>query len=146
MRFKSRSTGVALLGVFLALSIVLNPGCARDTVGIEAGSSPDTAGAYQQYLEVYQRSLARQIEITNISTRSVGGMLQHQVSLFNKKKKPVAVKYKFAWFDRDGMEVDVDTDAWTPLLLHGKEGKSVQGVAPNPSAISFKIRIMKQED
>jgi hypothetical protein len=37
--------------------------------------------------------------------------------------------------------VDPNTDAWTPVILHGFETVTVPGVAPSPDVKSFKINI-----
>ena len=48
-----------------------------------------------------------------------------------------------AWFDAAGMEIRADSEAWTPLVLHGYETRTLQGVAPHPSARAFKVKIRR---
>ena len=47
--------------------------------------------------------------------------------------------------DAEGAEIDPDGDPWRPLVLHGKETRTIQGVAPNASATSFKLRVRQGE-
>ena len=71
----------------------------------------------------------------------VGNLLRAQVSLVNKDNDTINFQFKFSWFEESGREIDPDTDAWTPVILYGKESKSLQGVAPNSNAKEFKIKI-----
>jgi len=44
------------------------------------------------------------------------------------------------------MEVDSARSAWIPIYLNGRETKTIQGLAPNPSAKTFKIKIRESDD
>jgi len=50
-------------------------------------------------------------------------------------------QYKFAWLNKDGIEINPDGGPWTPLIMYGNESRTVQSVAPNPSAREFRIKI-----
>ena len=59
--------------------------------------------------------------------------------------KTFVAQSKFAWFDETGAEIDPDTDPWRPLVLSGKETRTIQGVAPDARAVSFKLRVREGE-
>ena len=67
------------------------------------------------------------------------------MKLTSRLNKSVVAQSKFAWFAADGAEIDPDTDPWRPLVLHGKETRTVQGVAPSADASSFKLRVREGE-
>jgi len=135
---------IALQVVLLILLIAGLAGCSS-TAGIEGSTTAvrDESGntAYSNLMVVNNPKLAGKIQIADIQTEMVGGLMKTQVNLISKYSKNVNIKYKFSWFDADGMEIDANADAWTPLMLYGNESKTVQGVAPNPTARKFKIKI-----
>ena len=134
----------ALQGVLLILLIVGLAGCSS-TAGIEGSTTAvrDESGntTYSNLMVVNNPRLAGKIQITDIQTEFVGGLMKTQVNLVSKYSKNVNIQYQFSWFDSDGMEIDSDASAWTPLMLYGNESKTVQGVGPNPTARKFKIKI-----
>lgn len=131
--------GILAIGLIAGLA-----GCSS-TAGIEGSTTAvrDESGntAYSNLMVVNNPKLAGKLQIADIQTEMVGGLMKCQVNLISKYSKNVSVKYKFSWFDADGMEIDSDASAWTPLMLYGNESKTVQGVAPNPGARKFKIKI-----
>ena len=43
--------------------------------------------------------------------------------------------YKIVWVDANNMEISPESSIWKPIQLAGRETKTVQSVAPNPSAV-----------
>ena len=43
--------------------------------------------------------------------------------------------YKIVWVDANNMEIGPESSIWKPIQLAGRETKTVQSVAPNPSAV-----------
>jgi uncharacterized protein YcfL len=129
----------------LAIGLIAGLAGCSSTAGIEGSTTAvrDAEGntSYSNMMVVNNPKLAGKIQISDIQTEFVGGLMKTQVDLISKYSKNVSVKYKFSWFDADGMEIDSDASAWTPLTLYGNESKTVQGVAPNPTARKFKIKI-----
>lgn len=140
----SKHAGLNFYGfviVSMALSFI---GCSS-TAGIE-GSMSATAGQgsqteYRKQVIVNNKSLARNIQIVDMKSDFVGNLLRANVSLVNKDNDTIHIQFKFSWFEESGREIDPDTDTWTPVILYGNESKSLQGVAPNPNAKEFKIKI-----
>ncbi|MEI6057161.1 MAG: YcfL family protein [Lentisphaerota bacterium] len=87
------------------------------------------------------------VDITVLDTRSrfVNDLLQVNMELENGISNTYELEYKFSWYDSGGMEVDPGRSAWIPINLKGKETKTIQGLAPNPSAKSFKIKIREAD-
>ena len=130
-----------------ALAVALAAGCASpNTSGLTVGAEADADGNLQQLLQVDNAKLARQLHVDDLTVgQTKNGLMKAGVKLTSRQNKSIVAQSKFAWFDADGNEIDPDTDPWRPLVLHGKETRSLQGVAPGASAVSFKLRVRAGE-
>ena len=130
-----------------ALAAALAAGCAApNTAGTTVGVEADAEGSLQQVLQTDNAKLARQLTVEDMSVgQTKNGLMKASVKLTSKLNKDVVAQSKFAWFDAEGVEIDPDTDPWRPLVLHGKETRTIQGVAPSTQAASFKLRIREGE-
>lgn len=143
-RVSLRHMGLSYYGFVIILMASSFIGCSS-TAGIEGSMSAapgqDGQTTYSKYVIINNDSLARDIQIVDMKSDFVGNLLRAHVSLVNKDNDTLNFQFKFSWFEESGREIDPDTDAWTPVILYGKESKSLQGVAPNPNAKEFKIKI-----
>ena len=130
-----------------ALALALAAGCASpNTAGITVGAETDADGNLQQLLQVDNAKLARQLHVDDLVVgQTKNGLMKASVKLTSLQNKSIVAQSKFAWFDEGGNEIDPDTDPWRPLVIHGKETRTVQGVAPSASAASFKLRVRAGE-
>ena len=133
---------LGLLVLVLVGTGALN-GCAR-TSGI-AGSATVVKGS-EGYIQesrvmVDNDSLARAIKITDLKSTFAGDLLKANVMLHSKRTDTLALQYKFRWYNAQGIEVEPESSPWQPIVIYGREDKSVQAVAPNPSVKEFKIEI-----
>jgi len=130
-----------------AVAAALAAGCAApNTAGITVGVEADADGNLQQVLQVDNAKLAKSLKVEEaVVGQTKNGLMKVIVKLTSRQNKDVVAQSKFAWFDADGNEIDPDTDPWRPLVLHGKEMRSIQGVAPGTSAVSFKLRVRAGE-
>ena len=130
-----------------ALALALAAGCASpNTSGITVGAETDADGDLQQMLQVDNAKLARQLHVDDVVVgQTKNGLMKAGLTLTSRQNKSIVAQSKFAWFDADGSEIDPDTDPWRPLVIHGKETRTVQGVAPSAGAASFKLRVRAGE-
>lgn len=119
-------TGCLVLGAWVT-------GCANNTAGISAASSGDS--------RVDSSAVSRQVKIDQLMSRRQGDLLQGSAVLVSQKSTDIRLQYKFTWFDIDGISLDDEANSWQALTLHGKAHKQVQGLAPNPQAVSFEIYV-----
>lgn len=123
-------------------------GCATKTSGLEgAAASVETPEGDMQsskFVIVNNPKLARGLQIVDLKNSFAGDLLKAQVTLVSKYSSTLKFQYKFAWFNKDGIEIDPDAGPWNPLIMYGNESKTVQAVAPNPSAREFKIKLRAQ--
>ena len=130
-----------------AVAAALAAGCAApNTAGITVGVEADADGNLQQVLQVDNAKLAKSLKVEEaVVGQTKNGLMKVNVKLTSRQNKDVVAQSKFAWFDADGNEIDPDTDPWRPLVLHGKETRMVQGVAPSAAAASFRLRVRAGE-
>lgn len=133
--------GLIMLLIFLLLPMrAYQANSSEPSVGAEAGGSFG-GSQFDNFVFYENPKLKKMVRIYNVEMRAVGNILQVSVSLANLTKKTLSIQYKFMWFDKDNFEIRADASPWIPVTLHPQEQKSVQGVAPNPAAKSFKIKI-----
>jgi uncharacterized protein YcfL len=128
---KIRATMAGLM-VVIALAA-----CTSGTVG----SAKPVENGYESSINYNNTVLATRVKVQNILTRKVGDLLQVSAELHNLWDINLDFEYKFRFYDKDGFEVAADGRPWTPVLLKGNETRSIQAVAPNPTAVSFKIYV-----
>lgn len=130
-----------------ALAAALAAGCASpNTSGLTVGAEADADGNLQQLLQVDNAKLARQLHVDDLTVgQTKNGLMKVGVKLTSRQNKSIVAQSKFAWFDADGNEIDPDTDPWRTLVIHGKETRTIQGVAPTAAAVSFKLRVRAGE-
>ena len=133
--------------VVAALAAVLAAGCAApNTSGLTVGIEADADGNLQELLQVDNAKLAKQLRVVDLKVgQTRNGLMKANLKIQSSLNKDLTAQSKFAWFDADGAEIDPDGDPWRPLVLHGKETRTVQGVAPNAQAASFKLRLRPGE-
>ena len=67
--------------------------------------------------------------------------MRSQVALKNRGSGEAQFKYKFRWFDRNGLELDPEGSPWIPSSILSGDVVRIQGLAPNPAAASFRVII-----
>lgn len=110
-----------------------------------AMKGPNGELTYSTNVDGANPRLARHIIIAGINQMEVGGLTKAAVTLQSTVSDTEALQYRWVWFDSHGFEVNSSSQAWNPLLVYGNQTTSVQGVAPNPAAKSFKLHLRYQE-
>ncbi len=122
-------------------------GCAAPkTTGYTVGAELDEAGNLQEVLQVDNAKIARRLQVKSVKVgQTKSGLMKANVRLASRMNKTFTAQSKFAWFDEEGVEIDPDADPWRPLVIHGKETKTIRGVAPNAKGSSFYLRVRQGE-
>lgn len=133
--------------VVAVLAAALAAGCASpNTSGFTVGQGQDEYGNVQEYLQVDNAKLAKHLTVSDVKTgQTRNGLMKVNLKLTSGHNKTIGIQSKLAWFDSEGIEIDPDTDAWRPMVLNGKETRTIQGVAPTPGAVAFKLRVRPGE-
>lgn len=129
--------GKSLMVTGMACGMMFLSGCVET-----AGTSVVTRHNDGQTI-VFEGStrLKRWVEITGITYDQVNGMNRVHIAVTSRRHHAVRLQYRVAWFDANGMELDPDTRAYHPLILHGLDSKTITSVALHPNAVTSRLRI-----
>ncbi len=137
--------GIGAVSLLVSLSLV---GCST-TAGVETTGkmSWDDQGArtLEKKVVFNNSSLSGDIQIVDVKSAMAGDIMRAQATLRSKDKDTLPFQYRFDWFDANGIEINSGGGAWKPLLLTGRESKTVQSVAPDPRAKEFLLKIREVE-
>ena len=120
-------------------AIVLSGALSGCSAGATGTMKPAADNKYESVIEYSSVQIQSRLSIADIRARKVGDILQVGADLRNEWKWELDFQYKFKFFDKDGFEVNPGGRQWTPITITGNEVSTVQAVAPNPLAESFKI-------
>ena len=122
-------------------------GCAVNTTGtmVSAKVEPQS-GAIETRIVRNNFWLSGNIKIEDLKASFAGDMLTANAMITSMRNKTLELQYKFRWYNAQGVEVAPDGAPWQPLMIYGRETKSLQAVAPNPSVREFKIEIRYKEE
>lgn len=94
---------------------------------------------------VDRRSMIGDVEIIATKSAMAGDVLKAEILLriSPKSKDPdmVPLQYRFDWYDAHGREIPANEGKWVPMLLFGRETQTIRGVAPDPRAREFRLKI-----
>ena len=124
-------------GLMLTFLVSIVASCAVNetaTVTVEDGK-------VTQIIESNSGVLSDSLRIADTHTGYAGDLLKAQVSIKNDSSDDLSFSYKFKWLDKAGFEIAIDGRPWSPLNITAYETKSVQAVAPNPTATTFNIMV-----
>jgi uncharacterized protein YcfL len=150
-RYKGAVATTLLAGFVGALHCL--GGCSTST-GIETAgkktlervSAPDPA----KCLIFHDRGVAGNVEIADMKITKAGDLLKVEallrISPHAKDPDIVPLLYMFVWFDAEGKEITSGANAWQPLMIFGRDIQKIQGVATDPRAREFKLKIRSPDN
>lgn len=138
-------SGMAAAAVIASLGLA---GCST-TAGVETTGkmSWDEQGArtLEKNVVFNNSGLKGDILIVDVKSAMAGDIMRAQATLRSKDKDTLPFQYRFEWYDSNGMEINSGSGSWKPLLLNGRESKTIQAVAPDPRAREFKLKIREPD-
>lgn len=130
------------LAALLIVGMTVLYGCSP-TAGAEGrakvGWTDDGAPLLNTKVVYNSTSLSRKIAIDEMTSSKAGDMLLAQVTLHSKAGETLSFQYKFEWFDLNGLALNAASATWKPLIIYGKESKTIQGLAPDPRGRDYKL-------
>ena len=126
--------------VFTSLTVLVSlliTGCSTSVMDIDGTSSGSSI--------VNFKNSPVDVKILDTKSRFINGLLKVNLELESGISSTYHLEYKFVWYDSAGMAVDSANSPWIPLYLSGREVKTIQGLAPNSSAKTFKIILKEAE-
>ena len=139
-----------LLMMFFVVSAVILCGCYKPydkRVNVEAGVRSDTIEnnmLTRPFIGAYSLLAGEGIDIKDIkSKRNDAGIMEIQVSGYNRSVTIRRFEYRVEWLDSEGVLIDAQETAWLPVSVKAKSDFSFNAVAPTKDAIDFKINTRK---
>ena len=130
------------LATLLIVGIVAISGCSA-TSGAEGrakvGWTDDGAPLLNSKVIYNSSTLSRKVAIEEMTSSKAGDMLLAQVTMRSKAGETLSFQYKFEWFDLNGLALNAASATWKPLIIYGKESKTIQGLAPDPRGRDYKL-------
>jgi uncharacterized protein YcfL len=130
------------LAALLIVGMAVLSGCVP-TSGAEGrakvGWTDDGAPLLNSKVVYNSSTLARKVAIEEMTSSKAGDMLLAQVTMRSKAGDTINLQYKFEWFDQSGLALNVASASWKPLIIYGKESKTIQGLAPDPRGRDYKL-------
>ena len=145
-----RKTAAAVFFAAAALLATVSLNGCSTTAGVEASGKTvwNEEGARELSKKVVFESsrLAGDLKVIDMQSALAGNMMRAQATLKSKDGDTLSFQYRFDWYDASGMEINSGAGSWKPLIITGRETKTVQSVAPDPRAKEFKLKIRNIEE
>lgn len=145
---QSRNVIVSSIAAAIMITSLGLAGCST-TAGVEATGKTawDEQGARTLEKNVVFNSsgLKGDIQIVDVKSSMAGDIMRAQATLLSKDRNTLPFQYRFEWYDAGGMEINSGSGSWKPLILNGRESKTIQSVAPDPRAKEFKLKIREPD-
>lgn len=109
-------------------------------------SSTPPAGGDEapKYQVVASGGTEDRLKIVNVVTAKAGDITRASVEVQNDSRFAYKFEYRFKWYDGAGMEINPESGAWVPVAIMANETKSLQALAPNPTAATFKLFLQEK--
>lgn len=140
-----------IVGGIAAVALIASLGLSScsTTAGVETTGkmSWDEQGArtLEKNVLFNNSGLKGDIQIVDIRSAMAADMMRAQATLRSKDKDTLSFQYRFDWYDASGIEINSGAGSWKPLILYGRESKTIQSVAPDPRAKEFKLKIREPD-
>lgn len=130
----------AFLAMTLTIIMVgaLTAGCS----GLK--SAPAGDGDQMKYQVITAGDTKDRLDVLKVATARAGDLAKASVELQNDSNFSYTFEYRFKWYDAAGMELNPDSTGWTPVAVMAHETKSLQALAPNPTAATFKLFLQEK--
>jgi uncharacterized protein YcfL len=80
-----------------------------------------------------------EVKLVDMRSIMVNNLLKVDVSV-NVKSTKKAITYRFQWLDKNKFRVYGD-EAWKPIPVGSGQSGVIQGIAPGPAAVDFKLEL-----
>lgn len=78
------------------------------------------------------------LQVSGLKSAMRGRFMVVQTHVENLNNYPVALTYRFKWFDAAGFSVGQE-ESWIPVQIQARERVEFQGMATSPEAVDFRV-------
>lgn len=137
------ATSLSLLTTLPLVLLSVGGLCACESHGV-ASVEPSPRGEHLYDKVNFAKGLDRDLAIERVFMDEKDGFLRVQVELRNKSTLKQVVKYKYEWFNENGMMVAETDSTWVEAALFPGETSSFLGTAGSKNATDFRFKVMKK--
>ena len=88
--------------------------------------------------------LGTSVYITDIRcVKNAAGFYTFQANMVNNTSSDLAVDWKLAWLDADGLAIDSLVSTWSSHMLQPFEVCALKGTAPSPAAVDMMFYVRR---
>jgi uncharacterized protein YcfL len=87
--------------------------------------------------------LKNEARVRTANKEMVNGLLHVQVVVHNKYKSDGNFKYRFVWYNANGMEVHTPLTTWEYRNIIGKQTITLDGIAPDSSVTDCRLEMFR---
>ena len=80
-----------------------------------------------------------EVKLVDMRSIMINNLLKVDVTV-NVKSTKKAITYRFQWLDKNKFRVYGD-EAWKPIPVGSGQSGVIQGIAPGPAAVDFKLEL-----
>ena len=119
-----------------ALALLAFCGCSqdRDTAGGRGDIDPSKPDSERIKVDYNSASLRSALKIEGALCRNENGFLVVQVSVRNKNSYNLPCEWRTTFQDKDGFDLPVTADLWSPVVLNSNVTTPLTKTAPVPGA------------
>lgn len=92
----------------------------------------------------FAKGMDRYLAVEQVNMDERDGFTRVQIDLRNKSTQKQVIKYKYEWFNENGMIVAETDSTWVEAALFPGEISSFLGTAGSKNATSFRFKVMKK--
>jgi len=101
-------------------------------------------GESAKIMNVDNRAFSQAFSLENAYVRQEpSGYSIARIRIRNVWRDDISVQYKFRFFDKDDMELQLGARAWQQTIIHGGESVSLSATAPDKSVARFAVRVRR---
>lgn len=114
-------------------------------VGCSSTASVITLETSNHNVVVGNTVLGENLKFTDSETKHINGFLSASVKVSNHTDQVMSLAYRFYWYDRQGLEVNLDDTAWHKFQLNGKQTLLLTALASKKAATQYRIYVRNAE-
>jgi len=87
--------------------------------------------------------LTWQLKVDEVATTQVDGRARGVVRLTSHHSDQQSIRYRFYWYDDNGLEVNSKPGPCRHLVINGMETVAISEVSVNPNGTQFRVQVYK---
>ena len=140
-----KRTQTLALTTLLSLSVLGLTGCFVNVANTYEAKDGRKSGAIEDQRVTWNWGQNWAVYVTELRERKKPGeLLRVDFEINNRWVEPRAFRYKFEWFDEDGLAIRTDGN-WREATIAAGEYRTFGGIAPTLEAVDFRLSLASKQ-